>query len=39
MSKTDSSVDIVKKSDLCVPHKKQSGSVLSAFLEVSYLMS
>ena len=31
-----SSIDIV---DLCVPHRKQSGSVLSAFPEVSYLMS
>ena len=32
--KTDStlsSIDIVKKSDLCVPHMKQSGSILSAF--------
>ena len=27
------------KSDLCVPHKKQSGSIPSAFPAVSYLTS
>ena len=38
ISKTDSSIDIVKKSDLCVPHRKQSSSVPSAFPAVSYLL-
>ena len=39
ISKTESSIDIVKKSDLCVPHRKQSGSILSGFPTVSYLTS
>ena len=35
ISKTDSSIEFVKKSDVCVPHRQQSGSILrfsSSFL-------
>ena len=37
--KTDHSINIAKKkSDLCVPHGKQSGSIATAFPAVPYLM-
>ena len=39
ISKTDSSIDILKKSDLCISHRKQSGSVPSAFPVVFFLTS
>ena len=29
ISKTDSSIDICKNNDICVPNRKQSGSTLS----------